>query len=148
MQDRFMNGFIAGLIGNIPAIILDVIAGIINLDKIDYTHFVSILLFDDRILSVWEYVFSLSIQFSFAGILGVLFTYFIIAVKEKYYYIKAVIFGGIIVWFSIYAIDIVFSIHEKAKIDFSTSIVHFFIALIWAVVMAWTFAWLEKREIL
>lgn len=146
MKDRYMNGFIAGMIGNIPTIILDVIASIFDLDKYDFTHFVSILIFDKIKLSSPEYAFSLFLEFLFAGVLGVLFTYYIFLVKENYYFIKAAIFGGLIIWFSLYSIDIFFSIQEKTNPDFSTVVVHFLISIIWGLATSWIFAWLEKRE--
>jgi len=146
MKDRFMNGFAAGVLADVPVVIIDALAGLFNLDKLDFVHFASILAFDDMQLNIWEYVFTTILQFSFAGLLGVIFAYLIPVIKEKYYYFKAVIFSSGIVWFSVYAIDHFFKIEKKAEIDFMTSVVHYLISIIWAVIMAWIYKWLEKRE--
>lgn len=144
MKDRFMNGFVAGLIANIPVVILDFLASHFNLDKLDYIHFVSLLAFDDMSLNVWEFIFAFIIQSLFAGIMGIFFAYLIKLIRERYYYVKALVYSAF-TWFAIYAVDIIFTIEDKAKIDFKTAVVHYLLSIIWGITMAWIVKWLEKK---
>jgi ABC-type branched-subunit amino acid transport system permease subunit len=145
MKDKFMNGFIAGVLANIPVAIFDFLATRLNLDKLDFTNYVSILAFGEPKPDLWESIFACIVQFMFAGVMGVIFNYFIKEVTEKYYYIKSFIYGAI-VWFVIYAVDIFFKIEDKAKIDFKTSVSHYTLSVIWGIAAAWVLKWLEKKE--
>jgi ABC-type branched-subunit amino acid transport system permease subunit len=145
MKDKFMNGFIAGALANIPVAILDFLATWSNLDELDFINYVSILAFGEPKPDLWESIFAFLVQFMFAGVMGVIFNYFIKAVTEKYYYIKSFIYGAII-WFVIYAVDIFFKIEDKAKIDFKTSVSHYTLSVIWGIAVAWVLKWLEKKE--
>lgn len=147
MGDRFMNGFVAGLIADLPAILIDGLAGLLRLDKLNLIHFVSILAYEGKKLSFWETVFTTAIQLLFAGILGVVFAYLLPLIKKEYYYAKAVIYA-VSIWFFIYAIDVVFKIHDVAKPDFPTSLVHSNVALIWGLGMAWILQRLEKNTVI
>jgi hypothetical protein len=145
MKDRFMNGFVAGVIADLPVIVLDFLASKLKLDKLDFKDFVSILAFAEPKPDFGESIFASIVQCLFAGVIGVAFNYFIKLVKKEYYYIKAFIFGAMI-WFIIYAVDIFFKIEDRVGTDFKTSVVHYGLSILWGIITAWTIQWLEKRE--
>ncbi len=145
MKDRFMNGFLAGVVANIPVFILDFSATLLKIDKLDFLHFVSILAFGDLKPDLWESIFSFFVQSMFAGIAGAILNYFIKSVTEKYYYVKSLIFGAML-WFSIYSVDIFFKIEDRVGIDFKTAVVHYLLSIIWGILAAWMIKWLEKNE--
>ncbi|TCL65924.1 hypothetical protein EDC14_101654 [Hydrogenispora ethanolica] len=145
MKDRFMNGYVAGVVADIPIVILDMLSGLFHLDKFDYIHFVTIFAFSERNPNIWETLFALMIQLFFAGVLGVAFSYLLPHISERYFYSKGLIWG-VLVWFMIYAVDIIFKIEDGLKMDFRTAVTHFILSVIWGWLMAWMLKRLRRME--
>jgi uncharacterized membrane protein YagU involved in acid resistance len=140
-----MNGFIAGIIANIPILILDKTVSFFKLEKVDYEHFAAVLAFHGKIDSIGKLLFGLTVELMFAGFLGIAFAYLIKTVTSRYFYLKGAIFGAFI-WFVIYAIDVFFKIPEILEIDFAASVSHYIGSILWGVGSAWTFEYLKKRH--
>lgn len=145
MNDRFMNGFIAGVIANMPVLALDMLAGVLRIDKSDYIHFVSILAYQSRNLDIGETLFAIAVQTVFAGVLGVIFNYLILYIEKRYFYSKALIYGAIL-WFSIYSLDVVFKIEDVVKPNFKTALTHCVLSLLWGFLMAFVLRFLVEKQ--
>ncbi len=143
MDDRFMNSFAAGVIGNVPALIIDKAASLLKLEQADFMDFAAALAFQGKIDSVAKGVFTLWIQMIFAGFLGVALIYAMEKATLRYYYIKGMLFGSL-TWFAVYAIDIFFQIPKLVPIDFAVAVSHYLAAVAWGLGTAWAFRRLDQ----
>lgn len=144
LQDRLVAGFIAGAAGGIVMNIYIQLAWFFNLTQVRYVDWASVLLYGHRPHGVGDAVFAQIVQVIFAGILGILFAYLILAISSRHYLLRGAIFG-FAAFFLIYGATLLFELHEVIPLELPTVAVDFAGAGIFGLVLAETLHLLDKK---
>ena len=91
--DRYIRGFIAGIIGGIVLDILDVTSNLLGIDEMTYFDWAGILIIGSEPAKFGEYLISVFTQLFLCGLLGIIFAYMIPKVTSKNYLLK-----GVFIW--------------------------------------------------
>ncbi|MCW3489902.1 DUF6789 family protein [Dethiobacter alkaliphilus] len=146
MNDRFVNGFLAGLIGGVVMTVLNLISFyVLGLAQILYLDWASVLIFGYRFATTLEAVIGQIGQLFFAGVVGVLFAYLLAATTSRYYLIKGWVYG-LVVWFGSYAITLLYDITPLNPIKPDTVISNMVTASVYGLVLAWSLKKLTDRH--
>lgn len=145
MEDRFTNGFIAGLIGGVIMSILDVISYFLGIVEVLYSDWGSVLVLGYRHATVAEVLIGQASQLFFAAINGILFAYLIAIISNRYYYFKGCVFG-LTVWFGSYVITLLYKVSPLIPIKPDTVISNIVTASVYGLVLAGVLQWLSVRQ--
>lgn len=137
LEDRFMQGLIAGAVGWIPQMIFTQTLFYFKVTKLRYLDFAAILGFNNHPNGLLQSLIAEFIVLSFLSFLGAIFALLVKVIASPFLMVKGVIFGGV-VWFLIYAVMTLFKLEKIYPVDFATGISNLIGALIWGGVMAWT----------
>lgn len=144
-NDRFVRGFAAGIVGGIVQNVFDVISNLMKIDELTFFDWAGIAIYGSKPNNLLEYSVAIFGQFLFAGLLGIIFAYFIPQVTSKNIIIKGVIFG-LTTWFVLFIIPLLFKIKELMETHAISSASDAVTALIYGFVVALTLNWLDKRQ--
>lgn len=97
-------------------------------------------------ITTGEILFAQLGQIFFAGILGTIFSSFLLKWTSENYLIKGW-FYGILVWFSIYALSTILRIPTLAQHTFNTVVSHFISGSVYGLVLPYTLNWLDKEKV-
>lgn len=100
-DDRVVQGFVSGVLASIPMIILDTISGYLGFDEVPHRNWAASLVLGYTPNTVFEKFLGHMGHLLFAGILGVLFSYFIYFTGSRVYLFKGLFFS-LVVWFSVH----------------------------------------------
>ena len=119
MNDRFTQGFIAGIIGWLPQTIftLTMFYGF-HLIKLRYFDFAAVLAFSHKPQGLLQTLVSVLIAMAFLGMLGVGFSMLIKVISCQNILLKGSLYGAV-GWFTIYSIVTIFKIKDLYPIDFT-----------------------------
>ncbi len=148
MNDRFTSGFVAGVVGGFIAYLNNFIfIHFFKFGSLRYSDFSSILIFGHRSASIEEGLLSSLAFLGFSGSLGVIFSYLIPRISERFYWYKALIYGfGI--WFCIYAVTSLFKVPSLTDISFPSALTNSISSALYGLITAWAFRRLTKAETL
>ncbi|MCK8817447.1 hypothetical protein MWH28_08755 [Natroniella sulfidigena] len=147
MQDKTVAGFVAGLIGGIAMNIKDyIVVFLLNWEDELYLEWGAMMIYGRFSENLAEAIFAQLGQLFFTGILGILFSVLIIRLGTKRYLIKGFIYG-ISVWFTIYAISIIFQVPNLAENTFNATVSNLIGAAIYGLVTAEVFKRLSNLNL-
>jgi hypothetical protein len=146
MKDWFMRGFLSGIIGGIPGVVLGYVSYQLHFSKNLFRHFMSNWIYGHYAHSVIERTLSQVWQILWVGILGVGFAMLIRWTGEDYYYPKGAAYG-VIIWFVIYLGGALFKIEPMMNQAWQTALTHFVDAVLIGLGTAWVYRLLEGRRI-
>ncbi|WP_114679293.1 YqhR family membrane protein [Desulfotruncus alcoholivorax] len=141
MEDRLTRGFFAGLSGGIVMSLLDYISFYLHFGKERLLDYAAEIILGHRAASLIEALIGQGAQLLFAGVLGVVFSYFIINVKSKNYLFKGWLYG-VTIWFAIYTVGRLFGTLEHLPWQTATSNV--ITASVFGLVLAATLHWMDQ----
>lgn len=145
IRDRLTRGFIAGFISGIPMNIWSYILHLFNLTQLRFVDWTSIILLGTKTKPTFlNHAIALSAHLIFTGLLGILFAYLIQLVTSTNYYFKGWLFS-VSVWFSSYALSILFGAFQTIKISPVTPTTNFLSATVWGFILAWVLKWLDTK---
>lgn len=125
IKDWFGIGLVAGLIANIPTILLDYTLHFLNTDQLNFYNFGAVFIYGHTATNFGEALFAQFVQFGFAGMVGVIFAYLIENhLGKDRLILKSVCFGAS-VWFISYAISVLFKAPGLTSITLGTAMAHF-----------------------
>lgn len=146
MNDRFVNGFLAGLLGGITMSILNLISFFaLGIAELLYLDWASVLIFGYRYATTLEAVIGQIGQLFFSAIMGILFAFLLPFVSSRYYLFKGFVYG-LVVWFGAYAITTLFKVTPLIPIKADTVMSNMFTASVYGLVLAETLRRLSNRE--
>ncbi len=145
MEDRFTQGFIAGIVGWLPQFLFTYIMYGIHLTKFRYVDFAAIITYNHRPQGFLQLLFSEMVVILVASFLGAVFAMLIKVIQSPAIFLKGLLYGAIS-WFLIY---VVFSLFKVKGIygepDFSTVFINLTGVFIWGFSTAWTLLILNRR---
>jgi hypothetical protein len=98
LQDRLTRGLVAGIAAGIVLDIIHYLSFLLGIVELTYFDWASVVVFGTRTTNAFELFLAVVVQLFFAGLVGVLFVYFITWVTSKNLLLKAVVFS-LAVWF-------------------------------------------------
>lgn len=143
MQDRFVRGFLAGVISGIPTLIISIIAFYFKLTTIQWAHFTSVFLYGRVFQNFTEQMFAAFTTFIFCGLLGILLAYLIPKFSSNNYYFKSLLFG-ISIWFFSFVVRILFKVPQLQYAPLKTTIINFIMASVWGLMLGYTLKWFDS----
>ncbi|MTI61053.1 MAG: hypothetical protein FH762_13960 [Firmicutes bacterium] len=145
-MDRFTRGFVAGVLAAIIQSIIGFVLFYLNLTELRWQNFASVLIYGREPLLFGERVFAeLSVWF-FSGLMGIIFAYIISKITgSRDYLLKGFVFAET-VWFSTFAITLLYKVPEFKIITLKTSIANFVLSAIWGLLVAWILYRLDTQE--
>ncbi len=145
-MDRFTRGFVAGAVAAVFEFLVALTLYYFNFTKLLWQDFASVLIYGRKPLLFWERVFAeLSVWF-FAGLMGIFLAYIIRSTGNSNYLFKGFVFAQA-VWFTSFAITVLFDVPEFRIITFKTTISNFILAAIWGLITAEILQRLDNRSL-
>lgn len=136
MNDRFVNGFIAGMLGGILMSVLNIISFyVLGIAELLYLDWAAVLIFGYRYATFLEAVIGQMGQLLFAAAAGVLFAYLLPLISSKYYLFKGWIYG-LLIWFGTYAVTTLFKVTPLIPIKADTVLSNIFTASVYGLILA------------
>lgn len=135
-NDRFTMGFLGGTIGAVVMNILDYVSYyVFHFSRIRFLDYAAVVIYGSYPTSLKDTVFALIVQILFTAMLSIVFAYLFPVISGRNYLFKGWIFG-IMAWFAIYAVGMLFDLPMFERILTNTAISHFIISSIYGIVLA------------
>lgn len=144
MKDRFVRGFIAGIIAWAPTFVLNWGAYYFHLATLRWSDFTGILLYGHKPGNFLENLFALAGVIFFLAILGVGFAYLVTAISSSHCVFKGLVYG-VTLWFAFYVVTLLFKVPYLTKIPFKTAFFNSLGASIWGISLGLAFIWIDNR---
>lgn len=146
MNDRFTQGFIAGVIGWFPQELFTLVMFYgFRTVRFRYHDFAALIAFNYKPNSIWDTIFAELLVVIFVGFLGAGFSMLIKTICSVNFHFKGWAYG-VFWWFIIYCAITLFTIKGIYEtIDSKTALINFIAASIWGVGMARAFLFLNRR---
>lgn len=142
-----MNGFVAGLIGDAPAVLINrLFVDLLKVATLRYADFAAILILGRKPHSLWEGIFAQLGQILFSALLGVSFAYLIPRLSTRYYYFKGAVFGAG-VWFLSNTVTVLFKVPGLTRNSLASALVGYSAAIAYGITLAYAFRRLENRRL-
>ena len=147
MEDRFLIGFISGLIGGISADLINIALNIIKFSKLRLLDFSAVFILGKEPRGVLEIIFGLLLHFGFSGVLGAIFAYLVNhhILTRRYLWIKGGLLG-IGAWFIINVLSTLYKVKRVAVISVESALTLAGTSLLMGIVMALIFEWLMRKQ--
>lgn len=146
MNDRFMNGFTAGVLAGMTASLVDLIlVSWLKFGSIRFLDFSGVFIYGGKPLNLPEALFAQFGELVWDGFIGILFVYFITDIRSRYLLIKGAVYG-LIVWFITYALVILYRVPAFKKIALESAMENAFVSMLYGFVLATAVLYLQRRE--
>lgn len=142
MQDRFVNGFISGIIAFLITTPISFILTHYKLINMSFAHFAAIISLRRLPETLTELAFGVLVEATTSAVWGVIFAYLVLLIGSKYLWFKGLVYAGLF-WY-IYALVIFFM--QKISFDVQTAFLNGVLAGFWGIIMAIAFNWLQTRS--
>lgn len=135
MQDRYVRGALAGVIGGVAMDVWSYISAALDFGKIRFVDWSSVMIFGYLPVTKAEEILALVGQVIFSMLLGIVFVFMVPAISSRNLWFKGMsyAFG---VWFLILIITLLFNVKHLVPIYFATALSNFIGALIYGLVLA------------
>ncbi len=108
-----------------------------------YLDWAAMMIYGEPPQSIYETIMSFTMQVIWAGLLGIIFAFFIPIIKSRGYLLKG-IFYGLISFFIIYTIPVLYQVPHLHETGSNTQFSHFIGSIIFGAATAASLRWLDK----
>lgn len=144
-MDRAIKGTIAGFIGGSSMQVWDLFSyHLLNFGSFRYLDWAAMMIYGEPPQNIFEIIMSFTMQVIWAGLLGVIFAFLIPKITSQNYLYKG-IFYGLIVFFIIYAIPVLYQVPNLYRTGPNTQFSHFIGAIIFGATITLTLRWLDNK---
>lgn len=145
LNDRLTRGFLAGVLGGIASVAWGMLSRyILHFTTLLYSDFAGVLILGRKVETTGEKIFFQLVVFLFFGLLGIILAYIVRYTTSKNMLFKGVLWGGV-VWFSSYAITLLFKVPDLHTIPFPTAISQLIGGVLWGFFTAVALGYLDRR---
>lgn len=144
ITDRFTRGCIAGILAGLVSSVFNLTAYYVGFAKLRYLDFAGVMIYGRKPTSALEALFAWLGMYMFMALLGAIFAYLILGMTSKNYLFKGW-FYGVIVWFAVYAIVILFKVPELSVFNLPTTFANFIGASLWGLALGYIFDKLDAK---
>ncbi|WP_028309684.1 hypothetical protein [Desulfitibacter alkalitolerans] len=136
MKDRIAMGFIAGIIAGVFMNLIDYIGVyVVGFDDVLLLEWAAVLMYGRPQENMLEASLAQAGQLVFSGFLGIFFAYIMLKITSGNYLFKGWLYG-ILTWFFIYALTIVFQVPFLTRHPFEAVVVHIIASSVYGLVLA------------
>lgn len=135
MKDRFTSGLTAGIAGGIVQVIVDFVLTVLHFGNVRYLDYAAIIIYGNKPAFWFDTLFAQIAYIGFAGFAGILFAYLMVRISSKNYLLKGWLFA-ISLWFTVFAIGLLFKVPLMEKVPWQNAVSHFISASIFGLVSA------------
>ena len=143
MKDRFMAGFISGVIAGIAMNITDWLGFLLGIHAERFLDWAAVAIYGRLPNTIPEVIFAQVGQIFFAGFLGIILSLILLKLISGNYLLKGLIFG-IFGWFALYSISIAVRLPFLETHTFATVFSHLISASVYGLTLAYTLNWIDK----
>jgi hypothetical protein len=144
MKDRFLNGFIAGIIGGIVGVTGGLISKALGITEMTAVDFTAMLLYGREILMTSEFIWATIAGIMFTGVFGIIFAHMILLIKSRYLFIKGAVYG-FVAWYVWYSLILNTFTEQIDVITISTSISNAVNAMLYGIVLSISYNFLHQK---
>ncbi len=147
MKDKFLVGFIAGVIGAMSAAVISIPLYMLKLNKLLLIDYAAILITGKKPQGALEFTFGMLLHWGFSGAAGILFSYLINHefITNKNLWLKGWMFG-LGLWFTINILTTIFKVEGLSVVPVGTAIINALASSLFGIVMALMFNWLNNMK--
>ncbi len=148
MNDKELNGFIAGVIGGTFGISISLISKhILNFTHNSFVDFAGYMVFGHAPRNTLEFIWAILANILFSGVIGILFAWIMWYVADsKYIIFKAWIFG-LTAWFIFFSLILITLSNVVSRNTVQTSISSMINVSLASIILGYVFTKLQKRKI-
>lgn len=144
MHDKFVRGYIAGLLASFVMMAINLTSFSLGIAKVRYLDVAAIILWGDMPKSLWEVVFAQLIAMFFCGLIGITFSYLLPKLGTDYRGLKGATYTAAFL-FILYAMGMFFKVPLLEKAAPETCLSNLVSSSIFGLVLDWILRWEEKR---
>lgn len=137
-----VGGIMAGIIKDIPDVILHRVFKITSITFWDYAGIVALKRHPQGVV---ELLFAFSYEIVFSILIGIIFVYLTTSIKTKYRLLTGGVYGAL-VWFIVHAVILCFQIKELMIQDTLTLIVNSLGSVFYGVILVYIIERLGRKE--
>lgn len=142
---HFLRGFLSGLLAGFVANMVGFVSyNILNLTQLRFLDFAAVFILGRRSANLGELLLALGAQLFFSSLVGVLFSWVVSRSSRDNLTLKAIAYS-LTVWFSTYALSVLFKVSPLQGVDLSTAVSNLVTALIYGLVLYFAYEYLGKR---
>ncbi|MEJ6949854.1 hypothetical protein [Natronospora cellulosivora (SeqCode)] len=141
MQDRFVNGFLSGIIAFLITTPISFILVHYELVSRSFADFAAILSLQRFPETLAEILFGILVEAMTSAVWAVIFAYIVLFIGSKHLWFKGFVYAGSF-WY-IYVLMIFFL--KEVEFNVQTGLLNGLLAGFWGIVMAIAFGWLQTR---
>lgn len=141
MQDRFVSGFLSGLIAFLITTPISLILVHYKLVSRSFSDFAVMLTLQRFPETLAEILFGTLVEAMTSAVWGIIFAYIVLFIGSKYLWFKGFVYAGAF-WY-IYVLTIFFL--KEMNFNVQTALLNGLLAGFWGIVMAKAFGWLQTR---
>ncbi|HWR42813.1 DUF6789 family protein [Sporomusa sp.] len=145
MQNKFVSGYLAGVIAGVVMAALNLISFTLGIAKVRYLDIAAMVVWGDFPESTREEIFAQVFQIAIAGLIGIAFAYLLPKLENSYLLLKGSTYGAA-VWVTIHTLGTLFHISILEKSTPETNLSHLVTATIFGLVLTVVLAWLESYK--
>ena len=134
MKDRVSAGFIGGIIAGIAMNVVDYFLHFIKFDLEHLYDWAAVALYGRVSNTLFESIFAQIGQLFFAGLLGIIFSIFLLKLTSGNYLLKGWLYG-ITTWFFLYAMAIALKLPSLENHSLNSVFSHFLSASVYGLVL-------------
>lgn len=143
VEDRVLRGFISGLGAGVAMTIPDLILTYLGFTEVLYRDWAAILINGYEAGSLLSRIIGHAGHLLFAGVMGILFAYFVLLTSSRALYFKGVLFS-LVIWFSSYVVVSLFQFSPLLIISPVTTVADGVTSMVYGLVLPWLLARLDK----
>lgn len=134
VHDRFMRGLLAGMIGGIAALAVNLLlTDVLNFGKLHFYQISGVMIFGHLPRGLMQSIFAEIGHIGLSSAVGIVLAYLLPRVKTDYLWVKG-IFAGLAVWFAVYATTVLFKVPSVLKTDLSSAVTNFLASVAYGLV--------------
>lgn len=146
MNDRFMNGLVAGTVaGFIQGAVNSFMIFILHFGHLRFADFSGIIIYGTKPKGLSEFIFAGIAQLGYAGSVGIAFSFLLKYISKNYLWVKGIYFG-LAMWFFAYAITLLYKVPGLVLIPFESAACNFISSVVYGLTLAWAINKLERLE--
>jgi len=145
MKDFFTRGLVIGILTAIVESCYTLTAYyVFRFGALRYLDYAAIMIYGQKSGTLIQSVFAQLGYFFFSAFLGIVFVYLLHYIKRDNMYLKSW-FYGVLVWFAVYSLTMLYKVPLLLKIDFETSLNNFIASSIWGLGLGFFYQLMDKK---
>ncbi|HCT35688.1 MAG TPA: hypothetical protein DF292_01470, partial [Firmicutes bacterium] len=122
MRDRFMRGLLAGLIGGIAALAVNLFSTeVLKFGDLHFYEISGVMIFGHLPRGLMQSIFAEIGHIGLSAGVGIALAYLLPKIKTSHLWVKGA-FAGLAVWFAVYAITVLFKVPSVHKTGFPSAL--------------------------